>query len=345
MNGQKDAFYFRPLTERDPRPGAHRLCGAGPLWSQVEVLSRNTAPQILPAAAVSHLWPEAEAALARARAPRKALAGVALDRPRVMGVVNVTPDSFSDGGQLDSAAAAIAHGMALVEQGADILDIGGESTRPGAEPVPLEVEMERVVPVIAGLVKAGSSVPISIDTRKAPITRAALEAGATLFNDVSALGYDPGSLAVATEASAVCLMHALGDPRTMQDDPTYDDVVLDVFDFLSERIAVAEAAGVPRENIVVDPGIGFGKTLAHNLRLIRHLSLFQTLGCAVLLGVSRKGFIGRLSGETVAARRAPGSIAAGLAGLEQGVQILRVHDVAETIQAIRVWDALRETGE
>jgi dihydropteroate synthase len=270
--------------------------------------------------------------------------GLTLDRPRVMGVVNVTPDSFSDGGIYRSAKAAVQRGLELVQAGADLLDIGGESTRPGSDPTDGAEECERVLPVIEGLVAGGCPVPISVDTRKATVMRAALMAGARMVNDVSALTHDPDALAAAAGAEAVCLMHARGEPRTMQDDPVYDDVLLDVYEFLAERIAAAEAAGIARGAIMLDPGIGFGKTLEHNLALIRRLSLLHGLGCPVLLGVSRKGFIGRLSGEQAPDRRVGGSIAAALAGLAQGAQILRVHDVAETLQAVRVWRALEEEG-
>ena len=345
MKRPQTEHYLRPLPERTPRPGALRLGGNGPWFSQAQILSRSGPPQVLPVDAVVHLLPETDDALRRAVARRSPICGLDMDRPLVMGVVNVTPDSFSDGGQSADAASAIRHGLSLAAAGADILDIGGESTRPGALPVSEAEELDRVIPVIQGLVSAGCTAPISIDTRKSGVAQAALAAGAEIFNDVSALSYDANSATVASAYRGLCLMHAQGDPRTMQDDPTYEDVVLDVFDFLAARIAAAEAAGIDRARILIDVGIGFGKTIAHNIRLIRHLSLFQTLGCPVLLGVSRKGFIGKLSGESVAARRAPGSIAAGVAGLEQGVQILRVHDVAETVQAIRVWAALSEEDD
>lgn len=334
--------YFRPIPSASRLPGARPLAGGLFGFREVEVLARDRAPEHLPAEAVSALWPEAGAALARAEAPRAPLLGLSMDRPRLMGIINMTTDSFSDGGQFAGPQTAIAHGMQLVESGADILDIGGESTRPGSDPVPVEEEIARVVPVIEGLIAAGCTAPISIDTRNSATMRAALSAGARMINDVSALSHDPASVESAAKAEAVCLMHAQGDPKTMQQNPVYDDVLLDVFDFLEERIAMAEAAGIPRARLVVDPGIGFGKTAEHNLQLIRSLSLFQSLGAAVLLGVSRKASIGRISGEPEPKRRAPGSIAAGLAGLAQGVQILRVHDVRETAQAVRIWQAIEE---
>jgi dihydropteroate synthase len=256
-----------------------------------------------------------------------------------MGIVNVTPDSFSDGGRRLDPEAAVAHGLRLEAEGADILDIGGESTRPGAEPVGIEEELRRVIPVVAALA-AQAHVPVSIDTRNAEVMHHAAEAGARIVNDVAALGHDPDALRVAAETGLpVVLMHAQGDPRTMQLDPRYDDVVLDVYDWLEARIAVCEAAGIPRTRLVVDPGIGFGKTLAHNLALIASLSIFHGLGCAILLGASRKSFIGRLAGGAGPDRRLPGSLAAALIGAAQGVQALRVHDVAATRQALAVWEA------
>jgi len=334
--------YLRPIPCSPARSHARRLAGGVFGFAEVELLSRDAGPEILPVDAVEAMHPEEADTLARLSAPHPKIDGIKLDRPRLMGVVNVTPDSFSDGGRLANPDAAIAHALALAEAGADILDIGGESTRPGAEPVPADVELARVMPVIEGLQNAGCPLSISIDTRKAAVAEAAIAAGATILNDVSALSYDPRSAAVAARAEAVCLMHARGDPRTMQINPTYGNVLLDIYDFLEMRVAAAEAAGIARSRIVVDPGIGFGKTPEHNLALIRRLSLFHGLGCAVMLGVSRKRFIGTLSRVEEAAARVHGSVAAGLAGLAQGVQILRVHDVAETRQALEVWHAIAE---
>ncbi|MEM9098711.1 MAG: dihydropteroate synthase [Pseudomonadota bacterium] len=330
--------YLRALPDPPGRPGGLPLAGGALRFSEVAVHRRGAPAEVLPADAVGALYGEDRlACLTAARAP---LAGLQMDRPNVMGVVNVTPDSFSDGGQHDRVKPAVAHGLALAAQGADLIDIGGESTRPGAEPVPVSAEIDRVIPVIEGLVAAGCPIPISIDTRKAAVADAALTMGAVLFNDVSALTYDPASIAV--KAPAYCLMHAQGDPRTMQEDPRYQDVLLDIYDFLEARISAAEAAGIPRARIVIDPGIGFGKTMAHNLALIRGLSLFHDLGCPVLLGASRKRFIGTLSEVSDASKRGPGSVAAALWGAGQGAQILRVHDVAETVQALRIWRALQE---
>ena len=277
--------------------------------------------------------------LERLVAPRPPVAGLSMDRPRLMGILNVTPDSFSDGGR---HAGAAAEGAArLVADGADILDIGGESTRPGAVPVPPEEETARVLPVL----RAGVGAPVSIDTRNAATARAALEAGAAIVNDVSALSWDPDMAGmVARSGAPVVLMHARGTPETMQDDPDYGDVTVEVLDALGARIAAAEAAGIARRRILVDPGIGFGKTLAHNLQLLRELAAFHAFGCPLVLGVSRKGTIGTVTGVRAAAERGPGSAAAALTGLARGAQIVRVHDVALHRQAVRAWAAVEAPG-
>lgn len=279
------------------------------------------------------------------RRPRARVGGLALDRPRIMGIVNVTPDSFSDGGSHPSAQAAIDHAFRLEEEGADIIDIGGESTRPGSDPVPEKDELARVMPVIEGLAGKTRAL-ISVDTRKAAVMAAAARAGADIINDVSALSHDPRALEAAAAAGLpVVLMHALGDPKTMQDDPRYGDVVLDVFDYLEARVEAATRAGIAREKLIVDPGIGFGKTLEHNLALMAGLALFQGLGLPVLVGASRKRFVGALTGATEPKARVEGSIGAALAAAGQGVQILRVHDVRQTRQALAVWEAaLRGAG-
>jgi dihydropteroate synthase len=273
------------------------------------------------------------------REPRPRIAGLSLDRPRLMGIVNVTPDSFSDGGRHASTEAAIEHAFQLEEEGADILDIGGESTRPGAEPVRIDEELSRVLPVIEALAGKTRAL-ISVDTRHAAVMKAAAAAGADMINDVAALAHEAAAIEAAAESGlAIVLMHAQGDPRTMQDDPRYDDVLTDVFDYLEARIEACMRAGIPRTRLIVDPGIGFGKTLQHNLELMAGLSLFQGLGVPVLLGASRKSFIGKLTGATVAAERVMGSVGAALAAVAQGVQILRVHDVKATRQALSVWEA------
>jgi dihydropteroate synthase len=281
------------------------------------------------------------ALLDRHEAARVDLAGLPLDRPRIMGIVNVTPDSFSDGGLLGSADAAIAHALQLAGEGADILDVGGESTRPGAQAITVDEELRRVMPVIEGLV-GRTTAPISIDTRKAEVMCRALAAGARIINDVAALTYEPACMDIAAASGApVVLMHAQGDPRTMQTAPRYDDCLLDVYDWLAARIDACTAAGIDRARLIVDPGIGFGKTLEHNLQLLAGLSVFHGLGVPVLLGASRKSFIGTLTGVKVASDRMAGSVAAAVHGAAQGVQILRVHDVAETRQALAVWETMR----
>ena len=273
--------------------------------------------------------------------PVASFAGLALSKPRIMGIVNVTPDSFSDGGEAFRVSDALERGHAMLAAGADILDIGGESTRPGAEPVSISEELERVLPVIEGLVAAGALV--SIDSRRAVVMRAAIAAGARIVNDVTALTGDAEALeTVAATDADVVLMHMQGEPQTMQANPTYEDAPAEIRDYLAARIDACEAAGIGRVRIAVDPGIGFGKTLDHNLQILSRLDELHALGCAVVLGASRKTFIGRLSGVEDAARRAPGSIAAALAARARGVQIFRVHDVAETRQALDVWEAIAD---
>ncbi len=257
-----------------------------------------------------------------------------------MGIVNVTPDSFSDGGDYADTAAAIKRGRELYAAGAGLIDVGGESTRPGAAPVPVEEELARVMPVVAEL--AGEGIPVSIDTRRAPVMREAIAAGAQVVNDVSALTHDPDALGVVTRSDAgVILMHMQGTPATMQAAPCYEDVVLDVCDMLSGRVAACEAAGIERSRLCVDPGIGFGKTADHNMTLISSLGALHSLGCAVAIGVSRKSFIDAVSGPAEPKDRLAGSLAAMLTALDQGAQIVRVHDVAETVAAIALWHRAR----
>lgn len=266
---------------------------------------------------------------------------VRLDQPQVMGVLNVTPDSFSDGGRYADAAAAAAAGADMAAEGAAIIDVGGESTRPGAKSVWAGDETERIVPVIRQLATGGAAV--SIDTRKAEVMTAALAAGARLVNDVSAMTFDPRAAEVVAAAGVpVVLMHHQGAPETMQDAPRYDDVLVEVYQWLEERIVAAEAAGIDRSRILVDPGFGFGKAVAHNLELMNGLALFHSLGCPIVVGASRKRTIGALSGEAPADKRLGGSIAFALKAAEQGAQIVRVHDVFETVQALKVWRGLRD---
>ncbi|MFT7592894.1 MAG: dihydropteroate synthase [Paracoccaceae bacterium] len=333
--------YYRPLIRHgEARPdGAHPLAGTDMWFSKLEVLGRDHPPTLMLAADLP------EAVLAQLTAPRGAIAGLDMGQPQLMGILNVTPDSFSDGGQHNAPDAARAAALAMVASGAAMIDIGGESTRPGAAFVPEDLEIARTAPVIAAL-RRDSDVPISIDTRKAPVAQAALSAGASLVNDVSGFTFDAALAPLCADHGApVCVMHAQGDPATMHNDPVYDNVLLDVYDYLAGRVAALETAGIDRSRIIVDPGIGFGKTQAHNLTLLRNISLFHGLGCVVLLGASRKRFIGTIGGQPQADARAPGSIAVGLAALTQGVQLLRVHDVAETAQALRLWRAVRQGGD
>jgi dihydropteroate synthase len=254
----------------------------------------------------------------------------------IMGVVNVTPDSFSDGGQLADAAAAVRHARGLVDEGASIIDVGGESTRPGADPVLVEEELQRVVPVIEGLAALGLPARISVDTMKVEVARAAIDAGAGYVNDVTAFRHEPELAGLVADRSVdCCLMHMLGEPRTMQQDPRYDDVVSDVKAFLEERLAAAVAAGIPEERVHLDPGIGFGKTLEHNLELLRRLDEIAAIGRPVVLGTSRKSFIGRITGRDVAGR-VHGTVATCVLGYERGARVFRVHDVAAVHDGLSV---------
>ena len=275
---------------------------------------------------------------------RKAWGGLEMDAPRIMGIVNVTPDSFSDGGEVFDTQAAIARGLAMAEAGAAIIDVGGESTRPGAAPVSPEEEARRVLPVVRALAEKG--LVVSIDTRHARIMGAAVEAGARIINDVTALLGDSGSMRVAAASGAdLCLMHMQGDdPRSMQAAPHYDCAPLDVYDHLARRVRECVAAGITVERICLDPGIGFGKTPEHCAQVLGSLALLHGLGLPLLLGVSRKSFVARLSEGEAASARLPGTLAANLAGLDAGYQVLRVHDVPETVQAMAVWKAMRTGG-
>ena len=323
--------YFRPLiNSSSSRPDSALSVAGGPLWfDYVEKLSRDQTTEIIPAYIIPEIWKE------RLCAPRPPIAGVSMTVPSIMGILNVTPDSFSDGGQYQSTDAAIAQGSALAQMGADFIDVGGESTRPGALEIPAEEEIYRIEPVIKAL--QGITSAISIDTRKAAVAEVALSAGAKLVNDVSGFQFDAKLLPLCAEKSVpVCVMHSQGLPETMQNNPSYDNIVLDVYDFLHVQIERLVNSGVPRSQIIADPGIGFGKTMRHNLALLQKISLFHGLGVAVLLGMSRKGFIGKITGEEDARNRVIGSVAAAMVGASQGVQIFRVHDVKETRQAFDV---------
>jgi dihydropteroate synthase len=304
-------------------------------FTQVEVVRRNgqKATRYVSQFAQAKDLPQVRAITTA----RPAFAGLPLNACRIMGVVNVTPDSFSDGGRLKDTEAAVAHGRKLAEEGADILDVGGESTRPGSDEVSAGEELRRVIPVIEGL---APSHLVSADTRKANVMEAALRAGAKIINDVSGLDHDPHSAAMLANARVpVVLMHALGEPKTMQLNPRYDDVLLDVYDALEEKITLAERVGVQRAQICIDPGIGFGKTFKHNLELLAGLTMFHGLGVALLVGLSRKGFVGAITGENVAARRISGSVGGALHAAMMGAHILRVHDVGETRQALQLFTA------
>ncbi len=356
-----DAIYVRPLGI--VRGGAadalvqagHALPmhGDGAAFTSVEMIVRRATGVDRFVAAVTAFDPwrriihtalreTIDAQLERIAQHPKPFAGLDLSHPRIMGIVNVTPDSFSDGGDHATTEAAIAHGIALAEAGADILDVGGESTRPGAAPVSPEEEQARAIPVVAALAQRGLTV--SIDTRHSTTMAAALEAGAAIVNDVTALTGDPDSLSVVAEKRCpVVLMHMQGEPQTMQKDPVYQWAPLDVFDFLAERVAACRTAGLSPDQIAVDPGIGFGKTDIHNLDILQSLTLLHGSGCPILLGTSRKSFIGRLTQTSDPKDRLPGSVASVVAAAHQGVQMFRVHDVAATRQALTVIDAIEQS--
>lgn len=327
--------YFRPLAQiGSVRPdGALPLAGTASWFTHVEHLSRTQAPRVLPVSDTPESWRSVVSA------SRSSIEGLDFSAPVIMGILNVTPDSFSDGGHHSSPSQAVRVAKEMVKNGAHLLDVGGESTRPGALEVPYEAEIARAIPVIEAI-RRSMDIPMSIDTRKARVAHAALAAGANIVNDVSGFKFDPDlGPFCATTSVPVCLMHAQGLPETMHHSPKYDDVLLDVYDFLAEQIEVAVQFGVKRDQIIIDPGLGFGKTQSHNLKLIQGLSLFHGLGCAVLLGASRKGFIRDIGQAPKAVERMPGSVAVALAAVQQGVQILRVHDVAETRQALALFQA------
>tara|TARA_B100001057_G_scaffold31535_1_gene28710 strand:- start:212 stop:1225 length:1014 start_codon:yes stop_codon:yes gene_type:complete len=324
--------YFRPLLNTDAsRPVSALILVGGRLWfDHVEKLSRNSVAEILPVTALPNSWKE------RLCAPRTPIAGVAMKAPSIMGILNLTPDSFSDGAKYKSTDEAVAQAKQLTHMGANFIDIGGESTRPGALEVPIAEEIRRIKPVIKKL--RGITSVISVDTRKAAVAEVAVALGARLVNDVSGFQFDPKLLPLcAAQSVSVCVMHSQGLPETMQNNPSYENVVLDIYDFLETQIVRLESAGVPRSQIIADPGIGFGKTMRHNLALLQKISLFHGLGVPLLLGMSRKGFIGKVTGEEEAQNRVIGSVAAAMFGASQGVQVFRVHDVKETRQAFDMW--------
>ena len=325
-----------------------RLAGGLNWFASVELIHEDGRRELAPVEGIETRFDEAMTAdWARITGPRAPLQmgarTIRLDQPQVMGIINATPDSFSDGGSYAAAASAAEAGAVMASQGAAVIDVGGESTRPGAKEVWEGDEIERVLPVVQQLAAGGNAV--SIDTRKSGVMSAAIGAGAGLVNDVSALLRDPQSAEVVAKAAVpVVLMHHRGDPATMQDAPQYDDVLVEVFEWLEDRIAVAEEAGIARDKILVDPGIGFGKSVAHNLELMNGLALLHGLGCPIVLGASRKRMIGALAGEAPADQRLPGSLALAIKAVEQGAQIIRVHDVPETVQALKVWRGLRDAA-
>ena len=348
-------LYLRPLELEGSRHGGTIPLEGGPLrFGACEAWFREPGRirvARLPVAGLRE-WAVAEGAAVEIRiarlldnlcAPRPPFAGLALDRPRLMGVINATPDSFSEAGAQRAPEAAIAHGRALLAAGADMLDVGGESTRPGAEPVAEAEELERVLPVIRALGREPA--PVSVDTRRAAVMRAAIEAGAVVVNDVSALTADPDSLAAVADADVpVVLMHMRGEPATMARAARYDNVLLDVYDHLEARVAACRAAGMGLGRIAIDPGFGFAKTAADNAAVLRGLAIFHGIGCALVVGVSRKGLVRAVRRAAPPAHRLAASIAAAVAALDRGARILRVHDVAESAQAVAVWRAIHDPG-
>jgi dihydropteroate synthase len=325
--------WFRPIAQTDAlRPADARPLAGGWAWfTMAERLTRAGSRGLVPATSVP------ADVLDRLTTSRAPFAGLELDVPRLMGVVNVTPDSFSDGGLFATTEAALEQASSLARAGSDILDIGGESTRPGSAGVAEVDEIARVEPVIAAIRWAGVATPVSVDTRKAAVARAAISAGAQAVNDVSALTFDAGLAGAVVDAGVpVVLMHAQGDPKTMQLAPIYEDVALDVYDALEARIAACVAAGIAKDRLIADPGIGFGKSFRHNLDLLRQFTLFHGLGVPLLMGLSRKGFIGALTGEKLAANRVNGSVGGAVWAALNGAHILRVHDVKATVEALAV---------
>lgn len=330
--------YYRPVLSVDAfRPSSAQTLAGGWTWfDRVERITREGRRDLLPVSDVP------DDILELLTTPRTPTLGFDFCKPRTMGILNITPDSFSDGGEYLEPKAAIEHARELVDQGSDIIDIGAESTRPGAEEVEEQVQMERLAPCIEAVASLG---PFSVDTRLASVAQVAMQAGAAMVNDVSGLSYDRDMVnLVAHSRATFCMVHSRGLPQSMQVRPTYTDVVLDVYDALSVRLALAMAHGIPRERIVIDPGFGFGKSTEHNLALLRNIALFHTLGCPLLVGISRKSFVGEIGQEPSPKERLPGTLAIHFAMLNQGVQMLRVHDVADLQQAKRLWQAMINTN-
>ncbi len=328
--------YFRPIINSDPKiPGNACVMQGTPFWfTHAEKLTRHSEPELVLAKKIP------DYILHNIIDQRAKICGLSFDIPRVMGILNVTPDSFSDGGKYSTLENATQHCMSMVSAGADIIDIGGESTRPGALEVETSEEISRVIPVIDRITNE-IAVPVSTDTRKSQVAKMAISSGATLVNDISGLTFDSKMGEFCIKHSVpVCIMHSQGLPETMQMEPTYRDVCLDIYDFLSQQIENLVNAGMQRKAIIVDPGIGFGKSLTHNVKLLQKISLFHGLGTPILIGVSRKKFIKTLAGLKENEDRMPGSISIALFARSQGVQIFRVHDVKETVQAMKLWHSV-----
>ena len=328
--------YFRPIINSDLSipDNAQVMQGTRFWFTHAEKLARNAEPQIVLAKNIPNNI------LQNIINERVNVCGLSFDVPRVMGILNVTPDSFSDGGKYSSFERAEKHLKSMIFDGADIIDIGGESTRPGAVEVEISEEISRVIPIIEKMAKE-ISVPISVDTRKSEVARLAVFNGAALVNDVSGLTFDRKMSDFCIKQNIpICIMHSQGLPKTMQDKPTYQDVCLDIYDFLSEQIEKLVKLGIKRKNIIIDPGIGFGKTLKHNVDLLRRISLFHGLGVPILIGVSRKKFIKTIAGLEENEDRVSGSLSVALNARSQGVQIFRVHDVKETVQAMKLWHSV-----
>ena len=327
--------YFRPIPITDSVKPGHALPVAGgwTWFDKVEKIQRDGTSEII---SVSDLPKDVAK---RISSPRPAINGIDVSTPRLMGILNATPDSFSDGGIHDKPHSALSRIFEMISDGTDIIDVGGESTRPGALELEVNTELNRVIPVIESI-RAKSSIPISIDTRKHAVAKAAVDAGANMVNDVSGFFFDP-ELArfCANRNLTICITHSQGIPETMQINPEYGNVALDIYDYLHERMETLSSIGISRSNMVADPGIGFGKTINHNLEIIRNLALFHSLGCPIMLGASRKSFIGSIGGKSEPQNRASGSIAVTLYAIAQGVQFHRVHDTRNQTEAIRLWRA------
>lgn len=329
--------YFKPLIRSEnPKPkNAYYFAGQRLWFDQFEVLDRGTQSLLVPADNVPKLI------LENLLSQRQEICGLEFDNPKIMGIINVTPDSFSDGGKLMDVSEAYCHAAEVIKVGAHILDIGGESTRPGASYISSKIECDRVLPLIKKIRKHYSNIPISIDTRKADVASAALCTGAQLFNDVSALRYDPDSIGIAARlAEGICLMHTAGDSHFLHQQNLEGDIVLDIYDFLESQRDRAICHGIPKEKIILDPGIGFGKNKFENIRILKNIGIYHSLGCPLLVGLSRKRFIGEITGVQEASERKIGSVVLGYEMFRQGVQILRVHDIEETKQALDIFNSL-----